>query len=53
MQLKSLGVQYLHNGEFLSAENDQFGMKGKISIHAQYDHSPRHLCLNPRRLYLV
>lgn len=26
----------------ICAENDQFWMKGKISIYAQCDHSPRH-----------
>lgn len=31
MQAERIGVHYLHNSAFLSAEKDKFGMKGNTS----------------------
>lgn len=31
MQAEHIGVQYFHNSVFLSAEKDEFGMKGNTS----------------------
>lgn len=48
-KLKCIGVQYFHNGAYLSANNDQFGMKGKTKYIFTIWPFPSSFMLKPKK----